>query len=161
MALGVLDRDLALGVLEVVPENTPMTWCHRMVICRKHNGDPRRTVDMQKLNNVSVRQCHPTQPTLQQAIRVTHNTKKSVLDAWNRFHSLAIREEDKHLTTFYTKLGRYCYRSVPQEYAASGDAYTQRYDKITMGVRDVRRVIEDMLLYAKDMEGPSSKWPST
>ena len=34
-----LDRDVALGVLEVVPENTPMTWCHRMMICRKHNGD--------------------------------------------------------------------------------------------------------------------------
>ena len=49
-----LDRDVALGVLEPVPDNTPMTWCHRMVICRKHNGDPRRTVDMQKLNDVSL-----------------------------------------------------------------------------------------------------------
>ena len=43
-------RDVALGVLEEVPENTPVTWCHRMVVCRKHNGDPRRTVDLQKLN---------------------------------------------------------------------------------------------------------------
>ena len=76
-----LDRDVALGVLEVVQENTPMKWCHRMVICRKHDGDPRRTVDMHKLNDVSVRQCHPTQSPLQQAMTVPHNTKKSVLDA--------------------------------------------------------------------------------
>ena len=66
---------------------------------------------------------------------------------------MAIREEDRHLTTFYTKWGRYRYRSAPQGYAASGDAYTHRYDKITMGVRDVRRVIDNTLLYAKDMEG--------
>ena len=148
-----LDRDVALGVLEVVPENTPMTWCHRMVICRKHNGDPRRTVDMQKLNDVSVRQCHPTQSPLQQAMTVPHNTKKSVLDAWNGYHSVAIREEDRHLTTFYTKWGRYRYRCAPQGYQASGDAYTHRYDKITMGVKDVKRVIDDTLLYATDLEG--------
>ena len=74
---------MALGVLEVVPENTPMTWCHRMVLCRKHNGGPRRTVDMQKLNNVSVQQCQPTKSSLQQAMAVPHNTKKLVFDAWN------------------------------------------------------------------------------
>jgi hypothetical protein len=100
---------MALGVLEPVPVNTPMTWYHRMVICRKHNGDPRRTVDMQKLNDVSVMQCHPNQSPLQQAMTVPHNTKKSVLDACNGYHSVVIREEDRHLTTFYTKWGRYRY----------------------------------------------------
>ena len=148
-----LDRDVALGVLEEVPENTPLTWCHRMVVCRKHNGDPRRTVDMQKLNEVSVRQCHPTQPPLQQAMDVPHNTKKSVLDAWNGYHSVALREEDRHYTTFCTMWGRYRYKSAPQGYAASGDAYTHRYDKITMGVKNIKRVIDDTLLHAKDLEG--------
>ena len=46
-----LDRDVDLGVLEKVPPNTPVTWCHRMVLTRKHNGDPRRTVNLQPLNN--------------------------------------------------------------------------------------------------------------
>ena len=44
---------------------------------------------------------------------VPHNTKNSVLDAWNGYHSVAIREEDRHITTFYTKWGRYRYRSAP------------------------------------------------
>ena len=108
---------------------------------------------MQKLNDVSVRQCHPTQSPLQQAMAVPHNTKKSVLDAWNGYHSVAISEEDSYLTTFYTKWGRYRYRCAPQGYLASGDAYTHRYDKITMGVKDVKRVIDDTLLYATDLEG--------
>ena len=32
-----LDRDVRLGVLEKVPLGTPVTWCHRMVICAKKN----------------------------------------------------------------------------------------------------------------------------
>ena len=62
-------------------------------------------------------------------------------------------EEDRHLKTFYTKWGRYRYRSAPQGYQSSGDAYTHRYDKITMGIKDVKRVIDDTLLYATDMVG--------
>jgi hypothetical protein len=38
-----LVREVALGVLKEVGENEKLTWCHRMVVCRKHNGDPRRT----------------------------------------------------------------------------------------------------------------------
>ena len=39
-------RDEALGILERVPDGEPTTWCHRMVITRKHDGSPRRTVDL-------------------------------------------------------------------------------------------------------------------
>ena len=45
-----LDQDVALGVLEPVPVGEPVTWCHRMVVCAKKNGKPRRTVDFQALN---------------------------------------------------------------------------------------------------------------
>ena len=145
-------RDVALGVLEEVPENTGMSWCHRMVICRKHNGDPRRTIDLQPLNAASVRQCHPTQPPLEQAHTVPHNQKKSVVDCWNGYHSVAIREEDRHLTTFYTPWGRFRYKTCPQGYNTSGDAYTHRYDRIVMGVQNMRRVIDDTLLYEENIE---------
>ena len=30
-----IEKDVALGVLEKVPPNTPSTWCHRLVIIRK------------------------------------------------------------------------------------------------------------------------------
>ena len=41
-----LDRDVRLGVIERVPENTPTTWLSRMVVTSKANGTPRRTVDI-------------------------------------------------------------------------------------------------------------------
>ena len=67
---------------------------------------------------------------------VPHGVKKSTLDAWNGYHSVAIREEDRHLTTFLTPEGRFRYRTAPQGFLASGDGYTHRYDEITKNVHD-------------------------
>ena len=50
-----LDQDIRLGVIEPVPIGEPVTWCHRMVICAKKNGKPRRTVNLQVLNAHSIR----------------------------------------------------------------------------------------------------------
>ena len=50
-----LMRDVALGVIEPVPINTPVTWCSRMVMVQKDSGEPRRTVDLQALNKAYVR----------------------------------------------------------------------------------------------------------
>ena len=124
-----IEKDVALGVLEKVSPNTPSIWCHRLVIIRKRNRLPRRNVDLKKLNNVCIRQTHPTEPPFKQAMDVPHGVKKSTCDAWNGYHSVAIREEDRHLTTFLTLEGRYIYRTVPQGFLASGDGYTHRYVK--------------------------------
>ena len=62
---------------------------------------------------------------------IPHNTLKTTVDAWNGFHSVKIKEEDKHFTTFITPYGRYRYAMAPQGWLASGDGYMQRYDKIT------------------------------
>ena len=40
--------------------DTPVEWLHRMVIAPKKDGSPRRTVDLQALNQASVRQTHHT-----------------------------------------------------------------------------------------------------
>lgn len=56
-----LDQDVRLGVIEPVPIGTPVTWCHRMVICAKKTGKPRRTVDFQPLNAHATRETHHTQ----------------------------------------------------------------------------------------------------
>ena len=63
-----LDRDIEMGVLEKVDVNDPVTWCSRMVVTRKHNGEPRRTIDFQTLNEASLRQTHPTMPPFQKAM---------------------------------------------------------------------------------------------
>ena len=125
-----LDRDVQLGVLEPVPVGTPVTWCHRMVVCAKKSGKPRRTVDFQALNRHATRETHHTQSPFHQKRTVPSNTLKTTFDAWNGYHSIALDPKDRHLTTFITPWGRYRYCVCPQGYMASGDAYTRRFDEI-------------------------------
>ena len=69
-----LHRDLAMGVLEYPPMNELVTWCHKMVISTKHDGRPRRTIDMSPLNRVCEREPHGSKTPFQMARAVPRNT---------------------------------------------------------------------------------------
>ena len=71
-----------------------------MFTARKKNGKPRRAVDMQVLNKHTVRETHHTQSPFHQAMLVLSGTKKTITDVWNGYHSVPIREEERHLTAF-------------------------------------------------------------
>ena len=147
-----LDQDVRLGVIEPVPVGEPVTWCHRMVVCAKKNGSPRRTVDFQPLNKHAKRETHHTQSPFHQARSVPEGKKKTVFDAWNGYHSVPIREEDRHLTTFITPWGRYRYKTAPQGYIASGDGYTRRYDEIVADIPNKTKCVDDALLWSDSIQ---------
>ena len=146
-----LKRDEALGVIERVPANTPVTWLHNMVITPKADGTPRRTVDFQPLNRHSVRETHHTVPPAKQARAIPPNTFKTVTDAWNGYHSIEILASDRHKTTFLTEQGRYRYRRVPMGFLASQDAYSERYDRIIADVPRKSKVVDDTVLWDDDI----------
>ena len=148
-----LDRDVRLGVIEPVPIGEPVTWCHRMVVCAKKNGKPRRTVDFQPLNAHATRETHHTQSPYHQVRSVPPLTKKTVSDAWNGYHSVPLRKEDRHYTTFITPWGRYRYCSLPQGYITSGDSYSRRFDEIVSNFHNQIKVIDDALLWSDTLEG--------
>ena len=141
-----LDRDEAIGVIERVPPGTPTTWCHRMVVVPKKDNTPRRTVNFQPLNQYSTRQTHHTMSPFHQATSVPAGTKKTVVDAWNGYHSVYLDPKCRDLTTFITPWGRYRYKTTPQGYLAAGDAYTERFDKIISGVENKTKCVDDTLL---------------
>ena len=147
-----LDQDVRLGVIEPVPIGTPVTWCHKMVVCPKKSGKPRRTVDLQPLNRHAVRETHHTQSPFHQARAVPAHTRKTVFDAWNGYHSVALHEDDRHLTTFITPWGRYRYRVAPQGYIASGDGYSRRFDEIIADIPRKTKCVDDTLLWSNSIE---------
>lgn len=147
-----LDQDVQLGVIEPVPIGTPVSWCHRMVVCAKKSGKPRRTVDFQALNRYATRETHHTQSPFHQARMVPPKTKKTTFDAWNGYHSIALDPQDRDLTTFITPWGRYRYRVCPQGYVASGDAYTRRFDEIVSDVENKSKVIDDTIMWSTSVE---------
>ena len=147
-----LDRDCNLRVLEQVPMGDPEEWCAGMHIAAKKNGDPRRTIDFQQLNKACKRQTHAVEAPFHQASAVPANTKRTVLDAWNGYHSVPLKEEDRSKTTFITPWGRYRYRTAPQGFLAAGDAYTARYDRIIADFKDVKKCVDDSILWANTLE---------
>ena len=147
-----LGQDVRLGVIEPVEIGEPVTWCHRMVICAKKNGKPRRTVDLHPLNAHAVRETHHTQSPFHQARQVPKHTKKTVFDCWNGYHSVPLHPDDRHYTTFITPWGRYRYKAAPQGYIASGDGFTRRFDKIVSHIPRKTKCIDDTLLWSDDLE---------
>ena len=119
----------ALGVIERVPYGEPTTWCHRMVTTRKHDGSPRRTVDLSPLNKFCKHETFAMEPPFHLGCRIPKNTWKTVTDAWNGYHSVP-RQSDRHLRTFITPFGRWRYTRAPQGFLSSGDRYNERFDAI-------------------------------
>ena len=83
---------------------------------------------------------------------VPKNTKKTVLDAWNGYHSVYFDPSCWHLTTFITPWGIYRYKTTPQGYMATGDAYTERFDKIIAEFENKAKCVDNTLLWSKDVE---------
>ena len=145
-------RDEALDVIERVPVGEPVGWCHRMVVTRKQDGSPRRTVDLSPLNKHCKRETHNSESPFHLARRIPCNTWKTVTDAWNGFHSVPLRESDRELTTFITPFGRWRYKRAPQGFLSSGDGYNRRFDAILTDFQRKERIVDDTIHYDDDLE---------
>lgn len=75
------------------------------------------------------------------------HTKKTVIDAVDGHHSVAVDPESQPLTTFITGWDRYMYLRKPRGFVAAGDAYTHWYDAIYEGAPQKVKIVDDALLY--------------
>ena len=142
-----LMQDIERGILKQVPIGTPMDWCSTMVITTKKDDRPRRAIDYQYPNSQCKRETHHTASPFQLAMRMSPNTKKTVLDAVDGYHSVILDEESQPLTTFITEWGRFMYLRMPQDYLESGDAYTRRYDEVIKDITRKIKLVDDTILY--------------
>ena len=145
-------RDEALGVIERVPYGEPVTWCHRMVVTRKHDGSPRRTVDLSPLNKYCQRETFAMESPFHLARRIPKDTWKTVTDAWNGYHSVPLSQSDRHLTTIITPFGRWRYTRAPQGFLSSGDGYNRRFDAILSNFERKERCVDDTIHYDQTLE---------
>ena len=95
---------------------------------------------------------HPSDRHTTLASEVPSNMKKSVLDVWNAYHAVPIKEEDRDKLTFITPWGRYRYLKAPQGYIASGDGYTHRDSIISSIIENKVTSVDDTLIWDKYVE---------
>ena len=110
---------------------------------KKKDGRPRLTIVYQYLNPQCKRENHHTATPFQLAMQAPPNTKKTVLDAVDGYHSVILDEESQPLTTFITEWGRFMYLRVPGDYLASVDTYTHRYDEVIKGIARKIELVDD------------------
>ena len=147
-----LNQDVALGIIEPVPAGVPTTWQARMHVVAKHDGTPRRTVDLRALNTHCKRETQHVVPPYKQARSVPAGGYRTVTDCWNGYHSCPLAEEDRHLTTFITEWGRYRYCVAPQGFMAAGDGYNQRYDNLIAHIPRKSKCVDDTIMWDEILE---------
>ena len=77
---------------------------------------------------------------------------KPVTDAWNGYHSVPLRQSDRHLATFITPFGRWRYTRAPQGFLSSGNGYNRRFDAILSSFERKERCVDDTIHYDDDLE---------
>ena len=147
-----IKKDEAMNVIEKVPYGETVQWCHRMVVTRKANGKPRRTIDLSPLNKHCLREVHPIKSPFELAKGIPPNTWRTITDAFNGYHSVPLHPDDRHLTTFSTNQGLYRYLRAPQGFASSGDGYNRRLDEITSDFPRYKRCVDDNCHYDDDQD---------
>ena len=147
-----LEEDVKRGVLQRAPPGEATDWCSRMVVVSKKSGQPRRTVDFQRLNASCKRETHHTPTPFDMVSSVPLCSYKSVADAYWGFHQVELDKESIPLTTFITPWGRYQYRRTPMGHCSASDAYTRRFDDAIEDIPRKFKCIDDTLLYDSSVE---------
>lgn len=100
-----LGWNVSLGIIEPVPVGKPSTWKSRIGVAPKKDGTPRRIVDLRKLNAATMWETHHM-PFL--FLNCTIHMKKTVLDAWNGYHSLPLAPAMQNTAMFIMEWGPPC-----------------------------------------------------
>ena len=134
---------------------TPTQHCHAMVIGEKKNGSVRRTIDFRPLNKYVIRETHYVPSPFDVASEIPPNTKKTILDAVDGYHSVILDEESQLLTTFitpFTPHARFCYVRCPQGLTSANDYYNARYDTIIQDFPRKQKIVDDVALWDDSIE---------
>ena len=109
-------------------------------------------MDLSPLNKFCKRETFATETPFHLARRIPKDTWKTVTDAWNGYHSVPLRQSDRHLTTFITPFGLWRYTRAPQGFLSSGDGYNRRFDAVLSTFERKERCVDDTIHYDSDLE---------
>jgi len=145
-----LTRMEALGVISKVDEPTP--WCAGMVVVPKKGGAIRICVDLKPLNENVLREVHPL-PKVDETLAQLAGAKVfSKLDANSGFWQIPLAKKSHLLTRFITPFGRYCFNKMPFGISSVPEHFQKRMSKILAGLKGVLCLMDDVLVFGKDMK---------
>ncbi len=86
--------------------------------------------------------------TPRDAVELPRGARKfASLDAKTGYWQTLLDEESQALTTFITPWGRYKFLRNPMDLSSAQDEYCRRTDEALAGVENLRKVVDDILVY--------------
>ena len=150
-----IERLEGLGVVEKVTQ--PTDWISSLVVTMKPNGQVRLCIDPKPLNKAIKRNHYPMR-TLDDVLEELAGAEFFThLDAKNGFWHVMLSEKCKHLTTFETPFGKYCWKRMPFGISAAPEEFQRRMDEALLGLPGVFAVHDDIILWGKKQEGQSAE----
>ena len=139
------------GVIEKVAVGESFTWCHPMVVVPKKSSEPRITVNLTSLNKYVQLPTYPTRVPSEVVASIPPGMRYfTTLDSRHGYWQVPLDEESSKLTTFITPWGAYRFRRNVTGLISAGDEHNRRGDEVLAGVDNVRKVVEDVLIYDAD-----------
>ena len=140
----------SLGVITKIEQATE--WCAGMVVVPKKSGSVRICVDFRALNGSVLREAHPL-PTVDETLAHLNGASVfSKLDANSGFWQIPLADSTKHLTTFITPYGRYCFNKLPFGISSAPEYFQRCMMEILAGQEGVLCHIDDVIIFGKDKQ---------
>ena len=135
----------SLGIISKV--DTPTSWCAGMVVVPKKDKTVRICVDLKPLNTSVLRETHPLPKVDDTLAQLTGAKVFSKLDANSGFWQIPLAEKSRHLTTFITPFGRFCFNKMPFGISSAREHFQKRMNEILSDLPGALCLIDDILIY--------------
>ena len=123
-----------------------------MVVVPKPSGDVRICVDLKPLNDSVLREVHPLPKVDQTLAQLAGAAVFSKLDANSGFWQIPLAKSSRHLTTFLTPFGRYCFNKMPFGISSAPEHFQKRMCEILIGLEGILCQMDDVLIYGSSQE---------
>ena len=154
-----LERMESLGVISKVDEPTP--WCAGMVVVPKRDGSVRICVDLKPLNTNVLREVHPLPKVDDTLAQLSGARVFSKLDANSGFWQIPLAEDSRHMTTFITPFGRFCFNKMPFGISSAPEHFQKRMSEILEGQPGVLCLLDDIIIYGNTQEEHDQRLQTT
>ena len=110
-------------------------------------------VDLSRLNRYVQRERYQLPSPAEAVADITAEEAKyfTVTDAAKGYHQCPLDEQSQLYTTFITLFGRFKYLRAPYRLSSIAEHYNRRMAEAFEGLTEFRRVVDDVIIYDKDI----------
>ncbi|QQP51098.1 Transposon Tf2-6 polyprotein, partial [Caligus rogercresseyi] len=139
-------------IIERVPQGEAPEWLFSMVVVPKAGTDePRVTVDFSPLNPFVKRPMYPCRVPAEEVAQIPPGmTHFTVLDGRHGYWQVLLDKPSSKIMTFNTPWGMFRYLRNAMGLISAGDEFNRRGDDAIAGIPNVKKIVEDIIIYDKD-----------